>query len=78
MRKTIIPAIAFDVSPNAEWLPLDKALVEVTSEKPDHPIERALDCRSAGGWRATIAGEQRIRIAFHEPVTVHRIPVALC
>lgn len=73
MRKTIIPAVTLPVTSDAEWLRLDTASVEVTSEEADHPIERALECHNAGGWRAATAGEQRIRIAFDEPVSLRRI-----
>jgi hypothetical protein len=74
MRKTIVPAVATDPGPEIEWLPLlDVASVEVTSEAPDHPIEHALECLNAGGWRAAAPGDQRIRIVFDAPVPVRRI-----
>ncbi|HEX3879697.1 MAG TPA: hypothetical protein VHW24_22090 [Bryobacteraceae bacterium] len=73
MRKTILPALRSEIDAEGEWLQLDTASVEVTSEEPNHPIEHALTCRNAGGWRAATAGEQLIRLAFDEPVDVRRI-----
>jgi hypothetical protein len=58
------------------WLDLEKiATVEVTSEDPAFPIESALQGREPG-WRASEPGEQRIRLLFDEPVTLHRIALS--
>jgi hypothetical protein len=49
-----------------DWLPVEAlALVEVSSEDPDHPIEAAL--LDGGGWRAAAPGPQWIRLVFDAP-----------
>lgn len=73
MRKTIIPSVPSILNREPKWLQLNAAAVEVTSEDPDHPVERALDIQTPGGWKAAASGEQRIRIAFDDPVPVRRI-----
>jgi XRCC1 N terminal domain len=60
--------------PDRDWLDLERlAVVEVSSEDPEHPIEEALLSRSERGWRASGQGPQTIRILFDEPQTLHRI-----
>jgi hypothetical protein len=55
------------------WLNLEQiATVEVTSEDPSFPIEYAFASNNGPGWRASQGGEQRIRIIFDKPVSVHR------
>jgi hypothetical protein len=59
---------------NGAWLNLEEiATVEVTSEDPAFPIESALCAADLSGWRASAPGEQRIRIVFDHPVSLHRI-----
>lgn len=48
------------------------ARVEITSEDPAHPIERALR-DDGGGWRAATPGEQVIRLVFDEPTRLQAI-----
>src|SRR5215471_7821372 len=56
------------------WLDLAQiATAEVTSEDPNHPIERAFGSNDGPGWRASEGGEQQIRIIFDKPVSIHRI-----
>jgi hypothetical protein len=43
------------------------ALVEVTSEEKDHPIEGALIPGESKGWRASEPGTQTIRLTFDRP-----------
>ena len=74
MRKThitpVLPASEDDLS----WLNLiEIASVEITSEDPAHPVERALGCARGGGWRAAGGGEQRIRVMFDVPRPLKRI-----
>jgi len=56
-----------------EWWDLAERVAEVavTSEDPDHPVDRML----AGGpeWRAAEPGEQTMRVTFDEPRNVSRI-----
>lgn len=73
MRKTIGRETAVRAE-NTGWLDLGRiASVEVTSEDPAHPIERAFECTSEGGWRAAEPGEQRIRVVFDKVTPLRRI-----
>ena len=49
------------------------ALVEVTSEEKEHPVEAALMSEENGGWRAASSGTQTIRLIFDEPQRLTRI-----
>jgi hypothetical protein len=49
------------------------ALVEVTSEEKDHPIESALILGESEGWRAAEPGPQTIRLIFDRPQKLQRI-----
>lgn len=51
------------------------ALVEVTSEEKDHPIESALIPGESGGWRAAEPGTQVIRLIFDQPQKLKRISI---
>ncbi len=75
MRKKIVgqhqPASG---GPGQPWLDLQQiATVEVTSEDPRFPIELAFASHDGPGWRASEAGEQRIRLVFDQPVPLRRI-----
>src|SRR6266568_4983968 len=63
MRKRLITPIPQDAPPHDEdWLDLDDAaVVEVTSEETDYPVESALVSREMRGWRAADPGSQTIR-----------------
>jgi hypothetical protein len=62
--------------PDQGWLDLESiATVEVTSEDPAFPIEAAFDPENPGGWRASLPGEQFIRILFDQPRTLRRIQI---
>ncbi|HKF02493.1 MAG TPA: hypothetical protein VKB49_09260 [Candidatus Sulfotelmatobacter sp.] len=49
------------------------AVVEVTSEEKDHPIESALIAGESKGWRASEPGTHLIRLIFDRPQTLKRI-----
>jgi hypothetical protein len=49
------------------------AVVEVTSEEEDYPIESALLSRETRGWRAFRPGAQTVRLVFDEPQSLKRI-----
>jgi hypothetical protein len=49
------------------------ALVEVTSEEKDYPIESALMAGDAKGWRAAEPGMHMIRLIFDRPQNLKRI-----
>src|ERR1019366_3663260 len=66
MRKRPITPIPQD-APHLEqgWLDLDRmAVVEVTSEEKDYPVESALISGEVGGWRAADSGTQTMRLIF--------------
>jgi hypothetical protein len=69
MRKRVINRWQADTTiDETHWLDLSLlASVEVTSEDASHPIESALLIGDAGGWRASLPGEQIIRLIFDEP-----------
>ena len=76
MRKKLISPAMISPLPKSEgeWLDLeDVALVEVTSENPNFPIESALVEGEGPGWRAAEKGNQIIRIVFDTPRTLRRI-----
>jgi hypothetical protein len=77
MRKRIVrPTAQSPRAEESEWLNLeDLATVEISSEDPAHPIERALELEPADfdGWRAGEAGVQVIRLVFDQPQIVRRV-----
>jgi len=75
MRKRIITPIPHNVPhPDKGWLDLGRlAVVEVTSEDKDYPVESALAAEKVRGWRAADSGTQTIRLIFDEPQRLARI-----
>jgi hypothetical protein len=75
MRKRLIPETSEAVrSSAADWLDLERtAVVEVTSEEKDYPVEAAFSLTDAGGWRAAAPGVQTIRLVFDQPQRLKRI-----
>ena len=75
MRKRLITQTPLDVPPLDEgWLNLDReAVVEVTSEEKEYPVESALVSGKMRGWRAADSGTQTIRLIFDEPQRLTRI-----
>jgi hypothetical protein len=75
MRKRLITPSPQAGTPHDEgWLDLGRmALVEVTSEEKDYPVESALVAEGIQGWRAAASGTQTIRLIFDEPQRVKRI-----
>jgi XRCC1 N terminal domain len=75
MRKRLITPIPQDAPPREEgWLDLEHAaVVEVTSEEKDYPVESALVSGEMQGWRAADPGSQTIRLIFDQPQRVRRI-----
>ena len=74
MRKRIITPISQDAPHLDEgWLDLGHAaVVELTSEDKDYPVESALVLGETRGWRAADSDTQTIRLVF-EPQRVTRI-----
>ncbi len=75
MRKRLIPPIPHNVPhPDKGWLDLGcLAVVEVTSEDKDYPVESALAAEKVRGWRAADVGNQIIRLIFDQPQKLKRI-----
>jgi hypothetical protein len=75
MRKRLITPIPQDArSPSEGWIDLNRrAVVEVTSEETDYPVESALVSGDLRGWRAADSGVQTIRLIFDEPQRLTRI-----
>ena len=69
MRKRLIDSTPESIRPRGEgWLDIESAaVVEVTSEDPDCPVESAFGSRDARGWRAAALGNQTIRLVFDQP-----------
>ena len=69
MRKRLIDSTPASIRTRSEgWLDLESAaVVEVTSEDPDCPVESAFGSGDARGWRAAATGSQTIRLVFDEP-----------
>jgi hypothetical protein len=69
MRKRLITPTSESIRSYGEgWLDLERgAVVEVTSEDQDWPVEFAFGPRDARGWRAAAPGSQTIRLVFDQP-----------
>jgi hypothetical protein len=77
MRKRLITPTPETVRSRSEgWLDVERAaMVEITSEDKDYPVESAFASGEAQGWRATEAGTQTIRLVFDQPQSLKRISV---
>jgi len=75
MRKRLTTTTSHDAPHFDEgWLDLDRAaIVEVTSEEKEYPVEFALVSGEVRGWRAAASGTQTIRLIFDEPQRLTRI-----
>ena len=72
MRKRLIDSTPESIRTRGEgWLDIESAaVVEVTSEDADYPIELALVSEGSRGWRAAAPGTQTIRLVFDQPQKV--------
>jgi hypothetical protein len=72
MRKRLIIPTPENIRSRGEgWLDVQRvAVVELTSEDKDSPIESAFVAGEGRGWRAETPGRQIIRLVFDEPQTV--------
>jgi hypothetical protein len=63
------------LSRDEHWLHLSNAVVEVSSEESQCPIENALSltAEESQGWRAGEPGKQVVRIVFDQPQRLARI-----
>jgi hypothetical protein len=69
MRKRLIAPTAERIRTRGEgWLDVERAaVVEVTSEDKDFPVESAFVAGDTRGWRAAAPGSQTIRLIFDHP-----------
>ena len=69
MRKRLISPTAERLGTLGQgWLDLEHAaVVEVTSEDKDFPVESAFASEDTRGWRAAAPGSQTIRLIFDRP-----------
>jgi hypothetical protein len=69
MRKRLITPTPERIRARGEgWLDVERsAVVEVTSEDKDFPVELAFGSDDAPGWRAAAPGIQTIRLIFDQP-----------
>lgn len=69
IRPEMLPPVV-----DVDWLNMgDEVAVEVTSEDPECPIERALSPGTPLGWRAGAPGPQTITLEWSSPVAIRRI-----
>lgn len=75
MRKRLITPTQETVRTRGEgWLDVERAaIVEVTSEDKDYPVESAFASGQARGWRAASPGPQTIRLVFDQPQRLKHI-----
>jgi hypothetical protein len=69
MRKRLItPTPETIQTRGGGWLDVERAaVVEVTSEDKEFPVELAFASRATRGWRAAASGSQTIRLIFDQP-----------
>ncbi len=69
MRKRLVTPVPQTVRSRAEkWLDVDRAAVlELTSEAKDYPVESAFVAGQSPGWRVGTPGPQTIRLVFDQP-----------
>jgi hypothetical protein len=69
MRKHLINPTAEPLGTREQvWLELERAaVIEVTSEDKDFPVESAFASEDTRGWRAAAPGHQTIRLIFDHP-----------
>src|SRR3984957_10328449 len=74
MRKRLITAPQSIRTHREGRLDVERAaVVEVTSEDKDYPVESAFGSGDGPGWRAAAPGSQTIRLVFDQPQQLRRI-----
>ena len=75
MRKRLLTPTPENIQTHGEgWLDIERAaIVEITSEDKEFPIEAAFVSGVARGWRAATPGSQTIRLIFDQPQRLRRI-----
>ncbi|HEV2400975.1 MAG TPA: hypothetical protein VGS27_28840 [Candidatus Sulfotelmatobacter sp.] len=69
MRKHLIKPTSESIRTHGPgWLDIERAaIVEVTWEDKDFPVEAAFVSGDSRGWRAAVPGSQTIRLVFDQP-----------
>jgi hypothetical protein len=79
MRKHILHSKPDTTAPIPDELDVASiAIVAVTSEAVEHPVENAFDHRRGPGgsyWMAATSGEQTLLLAFDEPQSIRRVSI---
>lgn len=75
MRKRLITPTPETIRSRGEgWLDVERAaVVEITSEEKDYPVESAFVSGETRGWRAATPGPQTIRLVFDKPQRLKQI-----
>lgn len=75
MRKRLITPTPEAVPSRREgWLDVERAaIVEISSEQKDYPVEAAFVAGETLGWRAAEPGPQTMRLVFDQPQRLKRI-----
>lgn len=75
MRKRLVTSTPETIGTRSEsWLDVERiAVVEITSEDKDYPVESAFTSGDARGWRAAAPGSQTIRLVFDQPQRLKHI-----
>jgi XRCC1 N terminal domain len=75
MRKRVItPASEATRTQGEPWVDVERvAVVEVTSEDENFPVETAFVSGETKGWRAAAPGSQTVRLVFDQPQRLGRI-----
>ena len=75
MRKRLVTRTPETVrSRREDWLDVERAaIVEISSEQKDYPVEAAFVAGETLGWRAAEPGSQTMRLVFDQPQRLKRI-----
>jgi hypothetical protein len=78
MRKRLITPTSESIRTHGDgWLDVERAaVVEITSEDKNFPIESAFGSGEGSGWRASVPGKQTIRLVFDQPQRIRCIALA--
>src|SRR5438128_2134678 len=78
MRKRLITPTPEKIHDCGEdWLDIERAaMVELTSEDKDYPVESVFVSGNTPGWRAATPGSQTIRLVFDQPQQLRCISLA--
>ena len=75
MRKRLINPIPETIQSSGDrWLNVERAaVVEISSEEKDYPVESVFVSGETQGWRAAEPGPQTIRLVFDQPQRLNQI-----